>query len=331
MQLAPSFASQGKGWTWAWLCLGFEFCGLMEGPCYLDCWSSWEITQTTKWMQDGLFLSAHSNVPGEGVMLLPATTSRLSTFLLWVSLSLGEHSSRMSFSGTSVAHLYHLLSLSCISGPPLDPWNVSQISEPLLPMQGTECSSIPWTHPEMDSDSCHFTNKTANWHILYRRPEPLEFTCGHTLPPLQPHEEFTLSLLLTKRLVSLWIALSFCPWWGNAWKWGAPGKAHCYSSAVIVTAQLSSFLSHVSHTSLPPVPIRFKWKMLRTIRQAKNETAVSPGRTTACSCCSWFTLISPLGPFDTSHTPTGRIRAADEAWTMKRFSVLFPSPLLQTP
>ena len=99
--------------------------------------------------------------------------------------------------------IHHLLSLSFISGPPLNPWNVSQISESLLPMKGTECLSIPWTHPEMDSDSCHFINKTASWHILYRCPEPLESTCGHTLPPLQPYEEFTLSLLLTKRLLSL--------------------------------------------------------------------------------------------------------------------------------
>ena len=104
MQLAPSCASQGKGWTWAWLHSGFEFCGLMERPCYLDCWSSWEITQTTKWMQDSQFYSAHSNVPDEGVLLPPASTSRLSTFLLWVSLSLGDYPSRMSFSGTSLAY-----------------------------------------------------------------------------------------------------------------------------------------------------------------------------------------------------------------------------------
>ena len=156
--------------------------------------------------------------------------------------------------------IHHLLSLSFISGPPLNPWNVSQISESLLPMKGTECLSIPWTHPEMDSDSCHFINKTASWHILYRCPEPLESTCGHTLPPLQPYEEFTLSLLLTKRLLSLWIALSACPRWEDAWTWPAPGKAHCYSSTVIVTAQLSSFFSHVSHTSFPPVPIHLNGK-----------------------------------------------------------------------
>lgn len=132
----------------------------------------------------------------------------------------------------------------------------------------------------------------------------------------------------------VWIALSFCPQWGDAWKWPAPEKAHCYSSTVIVTARLSSFFSHVSHTSFPPVPIHFKWKMLRTIRQAKNKRAVSPRRKTACSCCCWFTLISPLGPFNTSHTLKGRIKATDEAWTMRYFSALVstsPTPLLQTP
>ena len=39
--------------------------------------------------------------------------------------------------------LYHLLSLSLISGPPLSPWSLSQISQPLLAMHGTEGS---WFH-----------------------------------------------------------------------------------------------------------------------------------------------------------------------------------------
>ena len=104
---------------------------------------------------------------------------------------------------------------------------------------------------------------------------------------------------------------------------------HCYCNSSTVKLFLSC-LSHIissrAHT--------FKWKMLRTIRQAKNKRAVSPRRKTACSRCSWFTLISPLGPFNTSHTPEGRIRATDEAWTMKHFSALFPTtptPQPQTP
>ena len=97
---------------------------------------------------------------------------------------------------------------------------------------------------------------------------------------------------------------------------------HCYcnsSTVKLFLSCLSHIISSCAHT--------FKWKMLRTIRQAKNKRAVSPRRKTACSRCSWFTLISPLGPFNTSHTPEGRIRATDEAWTMKHFSALFPTSL----
>lgn len=75
-------------------------------------------------------------------------------------------------------------------------------------------------------------------------------------------------------------------------------------------------------------------KNVRTIRQSENKRAISPRRKTVCSCCSWFTLISPLGLFNTSHPPKGKIRETREAWTMKHFSAPFPAspiPLPQTP
>ena len=151
--------------------------------------------------------------------------------------------------------IHHLLSLSFISGPPLNPWNLSQLSEPLLPMQGTECLSIPWTHPEMDSDSCHFINRTANWHILYRRPEPPEFTCGHTLPPLQPHEEFILSLLLMEHQVSLNCSELLSTMRG-CMEVASPRKSpllfqhcYCYSSTVkLFLSCLSHIISSCAHT-----------------------------------------------------------------------------------
>lgn len=117
------------------------------------------------------------------------------------------------------------------------------------------------------------------------------------------------------------MSLSSCPWWGCMEV--ASRLKGSYSSTVIVTAQLSSSFSHVSHTSFPLMPLYFKWKNRGTISLSKIRV-VSPRTKTVGS---WFTLISPLGLFNTSHPAKGKTRKARrfKQWSIFLLSSLLPS------
>lgn len=161
---------------------------------------------------------------------------------------------------------------------------LSQIPQLLLTMHKTRCSCFPWSHLETDLDGYQLISTIGNRHTVYC-VKPQKFACQDTLSLFCNMKNLLSSWLSI--LASTWVcSKSFngseplCSWWGYAWKWSAPWKVFYYPRAIIVTVQLSSSFSHISHTSFPPVPIYFKWKMLRTIRQSKNKRVISPRRKT---------------------------------------------------
>lgn len=207
--------------------------------------------------QDCQFHSAHSDwCAGCGCQLYPSATGWLPISPLWVLALLVSGTSLGSPSFPVLApHLW-------VSTKPLEV--LFQIPQPLLTMHKTRCSCFPWSHLETDLDGYQLISTTGNRHPVYC-VKPQKFACQDTLSLFCNMKNLLSSWLSI--LASTWVcSKSFngseplCSWWGYAWKWSAPWKVFYYPRAIIVTGQLSSPFSHISHTSFPPVPIYFNEK-----------------------------------------------------------------------
>lgn len=128
--------------------------------------------------------------------------------------------------------LHHFLPLSCISGPPLSPRKLSQLSWPLLAMHGTKCSCIPWTHLETDSDGCQIIHAAANRCTVNRCRELLGFTC--------PRHPFFSSV--SWRIYSFFASVQVCgeseQLWASTYNDRMPGSGQPLERPSVISALL---------------------------------------------------------------------------------------------